>query len=97
MGIIKPWNPPLLLLTWKLAPCSWRLWGHSLLLNQLNGHSMTTEHVLMEICKEAGVPDGVVNLVHGFGPNSAGGTNYRTSRCMMLFHLLVNQEQVLRL
>ena len=32
-----------------------------------------TATVLMEICKEAGVPDGVVNLVHGFGPNSAGG------------------------
>jgi aminomuconate-semialdehyde/2-hydroxymuconate-6-semialdehyde dehydrogenase len=31
-----------------------------------------TATVLMEICKEAGVPDGVVNLVHGFGPNSAG-------------------------
>jgi aminomuconate-semialdehyde/2-hydroxymuconate-6-semialdehyde dehydrogenase len=32
-----------------------------------------TATVLMEILKEAGVPDGVVNLVHGFGPNSAGG------------------------
>ena len=32
-----------------------------------------TATVLMDIMKEAGVPDGVVNLVHGFGPGSAGG------------------------
>ncbi len=32
-----------------------------------------TATVLMDIIKEAGVPDGVVNLVHGFGPSSAGG------------------------
>lgn len=70
VGIIKPWNLPLLLLTWKLAPCL--AMGNTAVIKPAEWTPMTAT-VLMEICKEAGVPDGVVNLVHGFGPNSAGG------------------------
>ncbi|UOE56830.1 aldehyde dehydrogenase [Cytobacillus oceanisediminis] len=70
VGIIKPWNLPLLLLTWKLAPCLGM--GNTAVIKPAEWTPMTAT-VLMEICKEAGVPDGVVNLVHGFGPNSAGG------------------------
>ncbi|WP_102027630.1 aldehyde dehydrogenase [Salirhabdus sp. Marseille-P4669] len=69
VGIIKPWNLPLLLLTWKLAPCLGM--GNTAVIKPAEWTPMTAT-VLMEICKEAGVPDGVVNLVHGFGPNSAG-------------------------
>lgn len=70
VGIIKPWNLPLLLLTWKLAPCLGM--GNTAVIKPAEWTPMTAT-VLMEICKEAGVPDGVVNLVHGFGENSAGG------------------------
>ncbi len=70
VGIIKPWNLPLLLLTWKLAPCLGM--GNTAVIKPAEWTPMTAT-VLMEICKEAGVPDGVVNLVHGFGANSAGG------------------------
>ncbi|MDF2039371.1 aldehyde dehydrogenase [Cytobacillus oceanisediminis] len=70
VGIIKPWNLPLLLLTWKLAPCLGM--GNTAVIKPAEWTPMTAT-LLMEICKEAGVPDGVVNLVHGFGPNSAGG------------------------
>lgn len=70
VGIIKPWNLPLLLLTWKLAPCLGM--GNTAVIKPAEWTPMTAT-VLMEILKEAGVPDGVVNLVHGFGPNSAGG------------------------
>ena len=70
VGIIKPWNLPLLLLTWKLAPCLGM--GNTAVIKPAEWTPMTAT-VLMEICKEAGVPDGVVNLVHGFGPDSAGG------------------------
>lgn len=69
VGIIKPWNLPLLLLTWKLAPAL--AMGNTVVIKPAEWTPMTAT-VLMEICKEAGVPDGVVNLVHGFGPNSAG-------------------------
>lgn len=70
VGIIKPWNLPLLLLTWKLAPCL--AMGNTAVIKPAEWTPMTAT-LLMEIIKEAGVPDGVVNLVHGFGPNSAGG------------------------
>ncbi len=69
VGMIKPWNLPLLLLTWKLAPCL--AMGNTVVIKPAEWTPMTAT-VLMEICKEAGVPNGVVNLVHGFGPNSAG-------------------------
>ena len=70
VGIIKPWNLPLLLLTWKLAPCL--AMGNTAVIKPSEWTPMTAT-VLMEIIKEAGVPNGVVNLVHGFGENSAGG------------------------
>lgn len=69
VGIIKPWNLPLLLLTWKLAPCIGM--GNAAVIKPAEWTPMTAT-VLMEIIQEAGVPDGVVNLVHGFGTNSAG-------------------------
>lgn len=70
VGLIKPWNLPLLLLTWKLAPCL--AMGNTAVIKPAEWTPMTAT-VLMEICKAAGLPDGVVNLVHGFGPGSAGG------------------------
>src|SRR5699024_3783494 len=69
-AIISPWNLPLLLLTWKLAPCLAS--GSTAILKPAESTPMTAT-VLAQICSDAGVPDGVVNLVHGFGPNSAGG------------------------
>jgi aminomuconate-semialdehyde/2-hydroxymuconate-6-semialdehyde dehydrogenase len=69
VGLINPWNLPLLLLTWKLAPCLAA--GNTTVLKPAELTPMTAT-VLGEICRDAGVPDGVVNIVHGFGPDSAG-------------------------
>ncbi|WP_028784777.1 aldehyde dehydrogenase [Thalassobacillus devorans] len=69
VGMINPWNLPLLLLTWKMAPCLAA--GNTVVMKPAEWTPMTAT-VLAEIIQEAGVPDGVVNLVHGFGPNSAG-------------------------
>ncbi|MYL32110.1 aldehyde dehydrogenase family protein [Pontibacillus yanchengensis] len=69
VGMINPWNLPLLLLTWKMAPCLAA--GNTAVMKPAEWTPMTAT-VLAEIIKEAGVPDGVVNLVHGFGPNAAG-------------------------
>ncbi|ADU93876.1 2-hydroxymuconic semialdehyde dehydrogenase [Geobacillus sp. Y412MC52] len=69
VGLINPWNLPLLLLTWKLAPCLAA--GNTAVIKPAEWTPLTAT-VLAEICKEAGVPDGVVNVVHGFGPDSAG-------------------------
>jgi aminomuconate-semialdehyde/2-hydroxymuconate-6-semialdehyde dehydrogenase len=69
VGMINPWNLPLLLLTWKLAPCLAA--GNTAVMKPAEWTPMTAT-VLAEICKDAGVPDGVVNVVHGFGANAAG-------------------------
>ncbi len=64
VGLIQPWNLPLFLLTWKLAPALAA--GCTVVIKPSELTPMTATK-LMEIIKEAGVPDGVVNLVHGFG------------------------------
>lgn len=69
VAMINPWNLPLLLLTWKLAPCLAA--GSTAVMKPAELTPMTATR-LVELCKEAGVPDGVVNLVHGFGGNSTG-------------------------
>jgi aminomuconate-semialdehyde/2-hydroxymuconate-6-semialdehyde dehydrogenase len=69
VGIITPWNLPLLLLTWKVAPAL--ACGNSVVVKP-SEETPATATLLAEAIKEAGIPDGVYNVVHGFGPNSAG-------------------------
>lgn len=69
VGLINPWNLPLLLLTWKLAPCLAA--GNTAVIKPAELTPLTAT-LLGEICHDAGMPDGVVNIVHGFGPDSAG-------------------------
>ncbi|WP_232699294.1 aldehyde dehydrogenase [Brevibacillus daliensis] len=69
IGLINPWNLPLLLLTWKVAPALAA--GNTVVIKPAEWTPMTAT-ILGEICQQAGVPDGVVNIVHGFGPDSAG-------------------------
>ena len=69
VAMINPWNLPLLLLTWKLAPCLAA--GSTAVMKPAELTPMTATR-LAALCKEAGVPDGVVNVVHGFGKDSAG-------------------------
>jgi aminomuconate-semialdehyde/2-hydroxymuconate-6-semialdehyde dehydrogenase len=69
VGIITPWNLPLLLLTWKTAPAL--ACGNAVVVKP-SEETPGTATLLAEVMDEAGVPPGVFNLVHGFGPNSAG-------------------------
>ncbi len=69
VGLINPWNLPLLLLSAKLAPAL--AMGNTAVLKPAEWTPMTAT-VLAEICAQAGVPEGVVNVVHGFGKDSAG-------------------------
>ncbi|GMA55639.1 hypothetical protein GCM10025858_01420 [Alicyclobacillus sacchari] len=66
--MISPWNLPLFLLTWKVAPCLAA--GDTCVIKPAELTPMTATK-LAEICQKAGVPDGVVNVVHGFGPDAA--------------------------
>lgn len=72
VGLIQPWNLPLFLLTWKLAPALAA--GNTVVIKPSELTPMTATK-LMEIIKEAGVPDGVVNMVHGFGQGAGSAIN----------------------
>lgn len=69
VGIITPWNLPLLLLTWKLAPA---LACGNTVVAKPSEETPATATLLAEVMQQAGVPQGVYNVVHGFGPGSAG-------------------------
>ncbi len=64
-GQIIPWNFPLLMAAWKLAPALAA--GNTCVLKPAETTSITAMH-LAEIFAEAGLPDGVVNIVTGAGP-----------------------------
>jgi aminomuconate-semialdehyde/2-hydroxymuconate-6-semialdehyde dehydrogenase len=66
VGLISPWNLPLYLLTWKIAPAI--ACGNTAVAKPSELTPMTAS-LLCEICREAGLPDGVLNVVHGTGPN----------------------------
>ncbi len=69
VAIIVPWNLPLLLLTWKVAPAL--ACGNTVVVKP-SEETPSSATVLAEVIAETGLPDGVFNLVHGFGPGSAG-------------------------
>lgn len=69
VAIISPWNLPMLLLTWKVAPAL--ACGNSVVVKP-SEDSPSTATLLAEVIHEAGLPEGVFNLIHGFGPGSAG-------------------------
>jgi aminomuconate-semialdehyde/2-hydroxymuconate-6-semialdehyde dehydrogenase len=63
-GLISPWNLPLYLFTWKVAPA---LATGNTAVAKPSELTPTTAHLLTEICQEAGLPAGVLNVVHGYG------------------------------
>ena len=69
VGIISPWNLPLLLLTWKVAPAL--ACGNAVVVKP-SEETPGTATLLAEVMHSVGLPPGVFNLVHGFGPSSAG-------------------------
>ena len=66
VGCISPWNLPLYLFTWKIAPA---LAAGNCVIAKPSEVTPVTAFLLAKICKEAGLPDGVLNIVHGNGPN----------------------------
>jgi aminomuconate-semialdehyde/2-hydroxymuconate-6-semialdehyde dehydrogenase len=65
-GLISPWNLPLYLLSWKIAPAI--AVGNTAIAKPSELTPMTA-YLLCEICREIGLPRGVLNVVHGTGPN----------------------------
>lgn len=69
IGVVCPWNLPLLLMTWKVGPAL--ACGNTVVVKP-SEETPATATLLGEVMNEAGVPPGVYNVVHGFGPDSAG-------------------------
>jgi len=69
VGVVCPWNLPLLLMTWKVGPAL--ACGNTVVVKP-SEETPQTATLLGEVMNEAGIPKGVYNVVHGFGPNSAG-------------------------
>ena len=64
VGVITPWNTPFMLSTWKIAPA---LAAGCTVVHKPAEWSPVTADMLAKLVKEAGVPDGVLNTVHGIG------------------------------
>jgi aminomuconate-semialdehyde/2-hydroxymuconate-6-semialdehyde dehydrogenase len=69
VGVVCPWNLPLLLMTWKVGPAL--ACGNTVVVKP-SEETPQTATLLGEVMNAAGVPAGVYNVVHGFGPDSAG-------------------------
>lgn len=67
VGVITPWNTPFMLSTWKIAPA---LAAGCTVVHKPAEWSPLTAQLLAEICLEAGLPAGVLNVVHGFGEDA---------------------------
>lgn len=64
-GCISPWNLPLYLFTWKIVPA---LASGNCVIAKPSEITPMTAFLLAELCREAGLPKGVLNIVHGLGP-----------------------------
>ena len=64
-GCISPWNLPLYLFTWKIAPA---LAAGNCVVAKPSEVTPMTAYMLSALCNEAGLPPGVLNIVHGLGP-----------------------------
>ncbi|GAA1890772.1 aldehyde dehydrogenase [Actinomadura bangladeshensis] len=69
VAAIAPWNFPLMLETWKIAPAL--AWGNTVVLKPAED-TPASATMLARLATEAGLPPGVLNVVHGYGPQSAG-------------------------
>jgi len=64
VGCISPWNLPLYLFTWKIAPA---LAAGNCVIAKPSEITPMTAYLFGELCKKAGLPKGVLNIVHGLG------------------------------
>ncbi|SIT47595.1 2-aminomuconic 6-semialdehyde dehydrogenase [Paraburkholderia piptadeniae] len=69
VGVISPWNLPLLLFTWKVAPA---LAMGNCVVAKPSEETPTSATLLAEVMRDIGLPRGVFNLIHGHGANAAG-------------------------
>jgi aldehyde dehydrogenase (NAD+) len=74
IGQIIPWNFPLMMLSWKIAPAI--AMGNTVVLKPAEATSLTAL-LFAEICEQIGLPDGVVNIITGHGSTGAAIVNHK--------------------
>ncbi len=77
VSAISPWNAPLMLATWKIAPAL--AFGNTVVLKPAPQTPLTA-HRFAELALEAGLPPGVLNVVQGFGGDAVAGPLTSDSR-----------------
>jgi aminomuconate-semialdehyde/2-hydroxymuconate-6-semialdehyde dehydrogenase len=76
VGCISPWNLPLYLFTWKIAPA---LAAGNTVVAKPSEVTPLTAYLLAHICNQAGLPPGVLNIVHGLGSDVGGALSRHPS------------------
>jgi len=74
VGQVIPWNFPLLMLSWKIAPAL--ATGNTVVLKPAESTPLTAL-LFAEVCQQAGLPDGVVNIITGDGTTGAALVNHK--------------------
>lgn len=69
VAAISPWNFPLMMASWKVAPAL--AWGNTVVLKPAEDTPVSAT-IFARLALEAGIPPGVFNVVHGYGPDSVG-------------------------
>jgi aminomuconate-semialdehyde/2-hydroxymuconate-6-semialdehyde dehydrogenase len=69
VAAIAPWNFPLMLESWKVAPAL--AWGNTVVLKPAED-TPASATIMARLALEAGLPPGVLNVLQGYGPDSAG-------------------------
>ena len=69
VAAVAPWNFPLMLESWKVAPAL--AWGNTVVLKPAED-TPASATIMARLALEAGIPPGVLNVLHGYGPDSAG-------------------------
>ena len=69
VAAVAPWNFPLMLESWKVAPAL--AWGNTVVLKPAE-YTPASATIMARLALEAGIPPGVLNVLHGYGPDSAG-------------------------
>lgn len=67
VGCISPWNLPIYLFSWKIAPA---LAAGNCVIAKPSEVTPLTGYLLSEVCKDVGLPNGVLNILHGTGPSA---------------------------
>lgn len=82
VGCISPWNLPLYLFTWKIAPA---IAAGNCVVAKPSEVTPMTAYLLSELCIEAGLPAGVLNIVHGLGPKVGAAITEHDDICAISF------------